>query len=189
MFGVRASKLGLRGQSVKSPAITWWQKDHPLFKDIEPGLLQLREAISLAQATGAEPLLASPKGVLMAFLPIQGKNILWCGASLAESNLPALPSFPLLLRNYLRYLSEPVQRTGMNRESQIQQARISGLFDEEESRQAAISSPTPSSLVPPPAETVAPRRRYLAQPALGVAVCFLLLCWFLDSGRKKTGAD
>lgn len=97
-FGAESPDWAL-GEAAREPAVSDWNRSHPLLEAIDPSPLSIRQARLVAGAA----VVRSPAGALAAEGRGPGRAWVAFGFRLEESDLRLRPAFPLLLRNAARW--------------------------------------------------------------------------------------
>lgn len=93
------------GAPTATPAIGRWAQDHPLLKHAALDHLQIALARRTQPERGLDSLIDSTAGALAVAGTVDGRNLVWLGFRVQDSNLPVLVAFPLLIKNTLGWFA------------------------------------------------------------------------------------
>ncbi len=106
-FGAVPSEGPIRAataEAVKSAASLGWKEKHPILRDLDMKEIYAAEMTPLRITAGAEWLVDSTIGPMMAVGESGGYRLLVIGFALGESNWPTRKSFPVFMHQAISYL-------------------------------------------------------------------------------------
>ncbi|MCC6145386.1 MAG: BatA and WFA domain-containing protein [Candidatus Hydrogenedentes bacterium] len=97
------SGLQARG-AIENPPVLATDPRHPVMRFLNPGNIRVERAIDFALPEGAQGLVTTTNGALVADMSQGGQQIVVIGFDLSESNWPLHLSFPLFIQNLLSWV-------------------------------------------------------------------------------------
>ncbi|MBI2941747.1 MAG: VWA domain-containing protein [Chloroflexi bacterium] len=98
--------LPVEGQ-LRRPAITAWDREHPLLRHVELADVRLTRAPLISAPGWARPVVESAGAPLVLAGTEQGRRVVVLAFDLHQSNLPLTTAFPILIANAIGYLEPP----------------------------------------------------------------------------------
>lgn len=98
------------GKFLKTPPDIWWNEKSPLTYQASPDALSIKEAAVIETESGAEPVISSGNSAIAVSGVKGGLRYIYVGFPLDESDFVLRPSFPLFLRNAVRWLKGEEKR-------------------------------------------------------------------------------
>lgn len=91
------------GQTVRTPRVALWEREHPLMRYLELSNLLIDNAPRMQPASWAKVLVESPQTPLIVAGEHQNRRWVGIGWDLLESDFPLQPAFPIFVANLLRW--------------------------------------------------------------------------------------
>jgi hypothetical protein len=90
-----------------NPAITAWERDHPLLANVDLTDVRIASAPKVEAPGWARAIVESPNGPLVLAGDESGRRVVVLAVDLHRSNLPLTTAFPVLIANAIGYLTPP----------------------------------------------------------------------------------
>ena len=103
IYPPKAGAVWQIGESLETPIITEWERDHPILRHVHLDNVQIAEAYQVQVPTTANVLVRSFEDPLLIVEESQNRRIVFFGIDTLQSDLPLRIAFPLIVANTIQW--------------------------------------------------------------------------------------
>ncbi len=103
IYPPKAGAIWQIGESLESPIITEWERDHPILRHVHLDNVQITEAYQVQVPATANVLVRSFEDPLLIVEESQNRRIVFVATDTLKSDLPLRIAFPLIIANTIQW--------------------------------------------------------------------------------------
>ena len=103
IYPPKAGAIWQIGESLETPIITEWERDHPILRHVHLDNVQITEAYQVQVPATANVLVRSFEDPLLIVEESQNRRIVFVATDILKSDLPLRIAFPLIIANTIQW--------------------------------------------------------------------------------------
>ena len=103
IYPPKAGAIWQIGESLETPIITEWERDHPILRHVHLDNVQITEAYQVEVPTTASVLVHSFENPLLIVEEVQNRRVVFIAIDTLKSDLPLRIAFPLIVANTIQW--------------------------------------------------------------------------------------
>ena len=104
IYPPKAGAIWQIGESLETPIITEWEREHPILRHVHLDNVQITEAYQVKVPTTANVLVRSFEDPLLIVEEVPNRRVVFVATDTLKSDLPLRIAFPLIIANTIRWL-------------------------------------------------------------------------------------